>query len=89
MYINPRINFKNISKNKEQIHFFCSLCSFPLVSFDDFNHAKEWDGVCHECYLTFVEARRKEWKENWRPDKETLEEYIYKRKSVLLQQEKK
>lgn len=91
MYINPKIKFKNKNNTSdaEKLHFFCHLCKFPLISFDDFNCAKEWNGVCHECYLTFVEARRKEWKENWRPDKETLEEYIYKRKSVLLQQEKK
>ena len=68
--------------------FFCVMCGFPHRSRDDFEKQKEW-GCCNECFLSFVESRRKEWKDGWRPDKETLEEYIYNRKRVLLYQEKK
>ena len=88
MYINReiKVNFKNF---KNKCDFFCALCNFPLQLFQDFETSEEWDGVCRECYLTFVESRRNKWKEGWRPDKETLEEYIYTRKRNLIPQEKK
>jgi len=88
MYINPKIIFKDLSESENKDYFFCELCGFPHITFQDFKHAQKWDGSCYECYLSFIEARKKEWKEGWRPDKETLEEYIYKRKSELIQQEK-
>tara|TARA_A100001011_G_C13873451_1_gene659947 strand:- start:178 stop:447 length:270 start_codon:yes stop_codon:yes gene_type:complete len=89
MYINPKIIFKNNLSDNNGEKFFCELCGFPLVSHADFSAASNYNGVCQECYLSFVESRRKEWKDGWRPDKETLEEYIYKRKDILLNQERK
>lgn len=88
MFTNLKVVFKN-SENDCKENFFCTLCNLPNSSFEDLETARNWSGVCHECYMTFVEARRKEWKEGWRPDKETLEEYIYKRHEIILHQEKK
>ncbi len=86
MYISREVIFKNFEP-EDAGQFFCKMCEFPLVSYDDFRISSEWNGCCQECYLTFIEARKVSWKEGWRPDKETLEEYIYKRKQQL--QEKK
>ena len=88
MFINPKVTVKEDDCNAES-NFFCKLCEFPLRSHDDFSCSKDWNGSCHECYLSFIEGRRKLWKEGWRPDKETLDEYIYMRHKILLPQEKK
>ena len=60
MYINPKVIFKDLSETQNSDRFFCSLCGFSHVTLEDFEKSKEWDGVCWECYLSFVEARRKE-----------------------------
>ena len=88
MYINHKVIFKDKTGSSKD-HFFCALCKFTLVSHQDFTCSKEWEGICNECYLTFIESRKKEWKEGWRPDKETLETHIYNRKCQLIPEEKK
>jgi hypothetical protein len=80
------LNITLIDRDSVKDHFFCMICRFPLRTQEDFKQNKE-NNCCHECYLTYAESRKKEWKTGWRPDKETLEEYIYKRKSALVQQE--
>ena len=89
MYINPKVVFKDRSQKSDKENFFCTLCGFPHLSYEDFEKSSEWDGVCYSCYLTFIESRRKAWKEGWRPDKETLEEYIYNRINNIICQEMK
>jgi len=79
MYINSKIRIIDNTKEKES--FFCDYCKFSLISFDDFNCHKEWN-VCHNCYLQFVESRKKEWKEGWRPSKKEFKEYINYIKSI-------
>ena len=88
MFTNHKVVFKK-SESECKENFFCTLCHLPNSSFDDIETSKAWDGICNSCYMTYVEARRKEWKDGWRPDKETLEEYIYKRHEIILHQEKK
>jgi hypothetical protein len=88
MYINHKVIFKD-SLSQSNEYFFCSLCKFTLTSLLDFKSSKDYDGSCNDCYLTFIEARKKEWKEGWRPDKETLETHIYNRKCQLNPEEKK
>jgi hypothetical protein len=79
MFITPEVVLYDDTNEKED--FFCNICQFPLTNYLDFKYNKEYN-CCNECYLQFVEARRKEWKEGWRPDKTVLEQYIYKRKCM-------
>lgn len=85
--MSTNLNIKLIDHIDENDSFFCPLCRFPIRTQEDFANNKKYN-CCYECYLTYAEARKKEWKEGWRPDKETLEAYIYKRKSAIIQQEK-
>lgn len=82
MFINPDI--KLIDKTGEKDNFFCNLCGFPLQTHDDFKKHKEYS-CCAECYLTYAESRRKEWKDGWRPEQTVLDEYIYMRKQIKMQ----
>ena len=79
MFSNHKIIVINESENKE--NFFCDICQFALIDYKDFEANKNYN-CCNECYLQFVEARRKEWKDGWRPDKTVVEQYIYKRKCM-------
>ena len=53
-----------------------------LKSKEDQQTSKEY-GCCEECWLTFGQSRRKEWKEGWRPDKDTLDRYKEKRRILI------
>ena len=84
MYITPKVEL--IGEDTEDV-FFCPLCRFPLVTVLDFKVHREYQ-CCNECFMTFCESRRKEWKDGWRPDKTTVEEYIYNRKCMFGIEEK-
>ena len=86
MFINPEVIF--IGEDQKDEDFFCPICSFPLKTYEDFFTYKDYH-CCNECYLTFAEARRKEWKEGWRPNKTDVEEYIYNRKLIIHTEERK
>ena len=75
------LEIKIINKSEEKDSFFCDLCRFPLQSYDDFKYHREY-ACCTECYLTYAEARRKDWKDGWRPNQTAFEEYIYNRKQL-------
>jgi len=77
MYTKYKINF--IEKSKTKSNFFCTICTYPV---DDFI-SHEFDEVCNDCYLTFVESRKKEWKDGWRPKKIKIKEHIYIKKKQL------
>ena len=74
-------NFVIIDDTKSKDNFFCTHCKCVLVSYEDFKLHKEW-GTCNHCYLNFVESRKKEWKEGWRPSKKEFKEYINYIKSI-------
>lgn len=78
MYIKDKVIFIDKTNNKKD-NFYCNLCKYPLITMHDFNYHKE-HLTCNECYLTFVEARKKEWSEGWRPSKEKVKEYLKNRK---------
>lgn len=78
MFIKDKVVFIDKTSNKED-SFYCKMCNYPLSSLYDFNYHKA-HSTCHECYLTFVEARKKEWSEGWRPSKEKIKEYLKTRK---------
>ena len=81
MSINPKV-IVDFEKDQKD-NFFCKICDFVLSCSEDFEKNKEF-GCCFECYLTFAESRRNDWKDGWRPDKTKVQEYIYNRKSILL-----
>ena len=71
------------TQNCSREHFFCDLCGFILKTSLDHQHHSD-HSCCHECYLTFAESRRKEWKEGWRPKKREIRKYINSRKRLLI-----
>ena len=76
------IFFVDKSKKKIKDIFFCELCSYVLNSKDDFDISKKYQ-CCHNCYLTFIESRKKEWENGWRPDKTKLKEHIYNKRMLI------
>ena len=71
-----------IDKTNGKDSMFCSLCHFPFLSKNDFEASEKYK-VCHECFLTYAEARKTEWIAGWRPDKQKIKEYILHRKSIF------
>ena len=69
--------FKGNNKNK----IWCQVCNYVLNGSEDIQSNKE-NKCCSMCWVTFGESRRKDWKNGWRPDKETLKRYKSKR-SIL------
>ena len=78
MFINPKI--KIIGEFKKD-RFYCTICQYPLLSSEDFEKDEEYE-CCHECYLKFVESRRDEWKNGWRPKKADVNSYISIRRKL-------
>ena len=79
MSINRNIVF--IDKTKSNDDFFCKICSYCLVTKNDFDSNKNYN-CCYECFLKFVECRKKDWDNGWRPDKEILYKYLKERKQL-------
>jgi|TARA_Y100000034_G_C6778735_1_gene347861 hypothetical protein len=51
---------------------FCSVCDYILKSHED-TMSNERYSCCHDCFLRYVEARKDEWANGWRPKKEDIE----------------
>ena len=66
---------------KEKDKFYCVTCKFPLASNDDFKCNRDYK-CCYECFLKFVESRKKEWKDGWRPKQNLIDSYIENRKDI-------
>ena len=82
MYGNSSIKIINKCE-KEKDNFFCKICKFPLIDYMDFISNKEYD-CCHQCFMLYVESRKKEWHSGWLPDNKTLKKDIYIRKKLAL-----
>lgn len=67
------------STSKE--NFYCQICSYPLVSKEDFESDSAYN-CCIECFLEFGQSRRNEWKNGWRPNKTEINRYISIRKKL-------
>jgi len=82
------IKFIKDTESSAREHFFCNLCGFILGGERD--HQSHSDhSCCHECYLTFVESRKKEWSEGWRPKKSVIRKYINGRKRLIINASKR
>lgn len=59
-------------KNAQQpVPIFCGVCSFPLLSHDDFMSQRE-NSCCFKCSMRWVEPDRIRWTAGWRPTKEQV-----------------
>jgi len=78
MFINPKIKVIGDCKKES---FYCGICQFPLLTFQDFDKNDNYN-CCQECYLSFAEARKEEWKNGWRPKKAVVNSYISMRRKI-------
>ena len=84
--MSTNLKIKVIGNFKKE-NFYCTVCNFPLCSAEDFEKSKEYD-CCNNCYLQFAEARRKDWKNGWRPNKTDVRSYISIRRKLYKQNNK-
>lgn len=80
MFTKDEIVFINKTNKKDKM--FCSICNYPFIKKEDFEFSNSYS-TCNECFLTFIEARKNEWRDGWRPDKQQIKEYILYRKSII------
>ena len=69
------------SCNNKSSGIFCHVCDFLLKTADDAQTFEEWQ-TCHDCYLRFIESRKKEWKDGWRPKQDDVDK-LYSEKSRI------
>ena len=78
-----KINVTEDTQDDSRDHFFCDMCGFVLNTLAD-NQSQAENQCCYECYLTFIEPRRKAWAEGWRPKKSEIRKYINNRKRLII-----
>jgi hypothetical protein len=74
-------DIKVINKNFKSQNFYCQLCTYPLLTNKDFESNKTHE-CCNNCYMEFIEGRREEWKNGWRPEKTIIKDYILLRNKL-------
>ena len=77
-----KIKLVNNTHEKSEESFFCPVCGYPTRTIEDFSLVKSEYKCCHQCYLTYAESRRKEWKNGWRPNKTDVRSYISIRRKL-------
>ena len=74
-----------IKKNNDQAcGIFCQVCDFLIKTAEDAQTFSEWK-ACSDCYARFIEARKKEWKDGWRPNKEDVESLYSEKSRIFIQ----
>jgi len=63
------------SDDCEDNNFYCQICNYPIISSEDVLSNKLYK-CCNDCYLTFIESRKKEWVKGWRPKQNKIDSYI-------------
>jgi len=69
---NIRIIDNRTDKNER---IYCDICSYPILSSSDFIASGKYD-CCHDCFLTFIESRRNEWKKGTQLKQNLVDSYI-------------
>ena len=59
----------------EDNNFYCQICNYPIINREDVVSNKLYKS-CNDCYLTFIESRKKEWAKGWRPKQNKVDSYI-------------
>ena len=62
-------------------NFYCSICNYPFLSNKDFSASDQYC-TCHDCFLTFIENRKEEWKKGWRPKQNVIDTYKENKKQL-------
>ena len=75
------IIFIDSTKQDDKVNLWCSVCNYFLIGAEDIASEKK-NGCCEECWLTFGQSRKEDWRKGWRPDKDTLKRYKQER-SIL------
>ena len=75
MFTSHKIKVITNGSDEHREDFYCDICKYPFLTKDDFSVKSEFN-CCHECYLTFAEARKAKWKEGWRPKQDQVDSYI-------------
>ncbi len=81
-------SYRSDTESSARDHFFCSLCGFILKSERDHQHHSD-HSCCQECFLTFAEPRKDDWKKGWRPKKREIRKYINNRKRLIIKASKR
>jgi hypothetical protein len=63
----------NLSSDSKGV--FCDLCKSIAISSDDCISKSNF-GVCRECELKFVQSRKEEWADGWRPTDKEVKKHV-------------
>ena len=74
MFDTYEVRFIDNRRDKDE-KLYCEFCNYPILSNLDFAASKKYD-CCHECFLTFIESDRNNWKKGDRPNSNELDSYI-------------
>jgi len=61
---------------------FCSICEYLMTTHKD-QFTQEKYNCCHDCYIEWIEARKEDWKEGWRPEKDKIELYKKQKQRII------
>ena len=74
-----------IKENTDQAcGIFCQVCDFLIKTSDDTRTFSKWSS-CHDCYLLFIEARKEEWANGWRPSKKDIAKFYSAKSRIFIQ----
>ena len=74
MSITGNIRIVDNRKNKLE-SIYCDVCNYPKMTGPDFVASEKYN-CCHDCFLTFIESRKSNWKEGDRPKRKIVDSYI-------------
>lgn len=63
------------NRNNKQERLYCDICEYPVLTGQDFTASEKYN-CCHDCFLTFIESRKANWKKGDRPKQNMVDSYI-------------
>lgn len=61
---------------------FCPLCQNLMQGHKSTSSYYDW-GVCHICFIEFIDGREQKWKDGARPDPEVVKRYSERMRKSL------
>ena len=80
--MSTKYKIKFINKSKKTENMFCKICNYPFLTKEDFEKQEAYS-ACHDCFLKFIEARKEQWKNGWRPNKSQIKDHIYQKNKIF------